>query len=164
MRLAALLDNVRSLTNVGSMVRTADGVGLEHIYIGGFTPTLAHPKLPKTALGAEQHVSWSHHPDSTAVAHDLRAQGCTLWALEGGEASMSLFEPQVLAERPRSGTLVLVVGHEVSGVDRRILDQCDRIVHIPMMGHKGSLNVSVAFGIAAYTIRFGVFLGPSHRP
>ena len=152
MRLSALLDNIRSLRNVGSIFRTADGVGIEHLYLGGITPTPAHPKLAKTALGAEREVPWTHGPDAAALASDLVASGHRLWALEGGE-STSVFaaRPTPEPERP----IVLVLGHEVSGVDPRILGQCERVLHIPMLGIKDSLNVSVAFGVAVYWLRFG---------
>jgi 23S rRNA (guanosine2251-2'-O)-methyltransferase len=159
LRVEALLDNIRSLRNVGSMFRTADGAGVGHLYLGGVTPTPEHPKLAKTALGAERSVPWSRHPDACVVAEQLGAQGRRLWALEGGSHSMSLFDPRVAQavgeRRAASQTVVLVLGHEVSGVDPRIVDRCERVLHLPMMGHKGSLNVSVALGVAAYWLRFG---------
>lgn len=152
-RLQALLDNIRSLRNVGSIFRTADGAGVEHLYLGGITPTPEHPKLAKTALGAELEVPWSHRPDAAALAAELAANGHRLWALEGGGDSRSLFGPgPVDGDDPRP--IVLVLGHEVSGVDPRILRLCERVVHIPMLGIKDSLNVSVAFGIAVYWVRF----------
>ncbi len=160
LRVEALLDNIRSLSNVGSMFRTADGAGLAHLYLGGFTPSPEHPKLTKTALGAERWVPWSRHPDATPVAAELRARGKRLWALEGGPRSISLFDPEVdrAAAELRAGghAVVLVLGHEVSGVDPRILEQCERVVHLPMMGSKDSLNVSVVLGVAAYRLRFGL--------
>lgn len=152
LRLAALLDNIRSLRNVGSIFRTADGAGVEHLYLGGITPTPAHPKLAKTALGAERAIAWTHGPDAAAMASELVASGHRLWALEGGEStSMFASSPSPDTERP----IVLVLGHEVSGVDPRILAQCERVLHIPMLGIKDSLNVSVAFGVASYWLRFG---------
>ncbi|MFV8750811.1 TrmH family RNA methyltransferase [Nannocystaceae bacterium ST9] len=152
-RLDVLLDNVRSLTNVGSMFRTADAVAIGHMHLGGFTPTPKHPKLAKTSLGAEGSVAWTHHVDSSKAAEALVAAGQRLWALEGGPRSEDLFELVDQAGGPDDPTLVLVCGHEVSGVDPRILDRCERVVRIPMAGIKGSLNVSVAFGIAAYLLR-----------
>lgn len=155
----ALLDNVRSLTNVGSMFRSADGAGVAHMHLGGFTPTPAHPKFAKTALGAERSVAWSHHPDPAAQAEALVGAGKRLWALEGGPRSRDLFElvgPGGEAGGPGEPPIVIVVGHEVSGVDPRVLDRCELIARIPMAGIKGSLNVSVAFGLAAYLLRYGV--------
>lgn len=146
------LDNIRSLRNVGSMFRTADGAGVRHLYLGGFTPTPEHPKMAKTSLGAEQAIPWSHHRNGLAQIETLAAAGARLWALEGGPTATAL--PQCLDDldaRP----VVLVVGHEVSGVDPRIVDRCERTVRLPMQGIKGSLNVGVAFGIATYFLRFG---------
>lgn len=154
LRLEVLLDNVRSLSNVGSIFRTADGAGVAHLHLGGITPTPAHPKLAKTSLGAELRVPWTSYPDPCVAAEALLARGCRLWALEGGAASTSLFAPEALAARPQTGTLVLVLGHEVSGIDPRLLRVCERILHLPMEGIKDSLNVSVAFGIAVYTLRY----------
>jgi len=152
---AALLDNVRSLPNVGSMFRTADGAGLTHMHLAGFTPTPAHPKLGKTALGAETTVPWTLHRDGAAAAAWLRDAGHRLWALEGGPRAQDFFEVVPMALSERTGTpIVLVLGHEVSGVEPKILDCCERVLRLPMLGLKGSLNVSVAFGIAAYALRF----------
>lgn len=159
LRLQALLDNVRSLSNVGSMFRTADGAGVEHLYLGGVTPGPEHPKLAKTALGAEDSVPWSRHPDACALAAELRIRGRRLWALEGGPRSVSLFDPRVreavAQARQAEDPVVVVLGHEVSGVDPRIVDQCEHVLHLPMMGLKDSLNVSVTLGVAAYLLRFG---------
>lgn len=156
LRLEVLLDNVRSLTNVGSMFRTADGAGIAHMHLGGFTPTPRHPKLAKTALGAQEVVPWTHHGDAAAAAEALEREGATLWAVEGGPRSVSLFDPET---PPPNGRLILVFGHEVSGVDPRIQDRCARVVHLPMMGIKDSLNVSVSLGIVAYTLRFAPPVG-----
>lgn len=149
----ALLDNVRSLRNVGSMFRTADGAGLRHMHLGGFTPTPAHPQMAKTALGAEATVPWTLHRDGAAAAAWLESAGMRLWALEGGPHSRDFFE--VAASEAAGPPIVLVFGHEVSGVDPRILARCERVLRLPMLGLKGSLNVSVAFGIAVYGLRFG---------
>lgn len=152
LHLEALLDNVRSLRNVGSIFRTADGVGLAALHLCGFTPTPDHPKLAKTALGAEQAVPWSHEADAIKRATGLVAAGVTLWALEGGAASRPLTD--TLGEIDPAAPLCLVLGHEVSGVDPRLEALCERTVHIPMHGTKGSLNVGVAFGVATYMIRY----------
>lgn len=160
LQVEALLDNIRSLSNVGSMFRTADGCGLAHLYLGGITASPAHPKLAKTALGAERWVPWSQHPDAVAAAAELCARGRRLWALEGGPRSTSIFDPAVARAaallRASEQTVVLVLGHEVSGVDPRIVEQCERVIQLPMMGRKDSLNVSVALGVAAYALRFGL--------
>lgn len=151
--LEVLLDNVRSLTNVGSMFRTADAVALAHMHLGGFTPTPKHPKLAKTSLGAEGSVAWTHHADPLLAARALLESGRRLWALEGGPRSEDLYDVLEHAGGPEARPLVLVCGHEVSGVDPRILELCERVIRIPMAGIKGSLNVSVAFGVAVYALR-----------
>jgi tRNA G18 (ribose-2'-O)-methylase SpoU len=122
------------------------------MHLGGVTPTPEHEGIVKTALGAERSVPWTHHPDGAAAAASLRGQGLRLWALEGGPNSISLFDIPI---GPREPPILLVLGHEVAGIDVRILELCDRVLRLPMLGIKGSLNVSVAFGVAAYLLRFG---------
>jgi 23S rRNA (guanosine2251-2'-O)-methyltransferase len=148
----ALLDNVRSTFNVGAMFRTADGAGLRHMHLCGITPTPDNPKITKTALGAEQFVPWSYHPNALDAAQSLKQVGYRLWALEGGEQAQSLFTAS--AELPGK-PILLVVGSEVAGVDPGLLVMCERIVAIPMQGSKRSLNVAIAFGVAAYFLRYG---------
>jgi 23S rRNA (guanosine2251-2'-O)-methyltransferase len=152
-RLGVLLDNVRSLKNVGSIVRTADGVGLELLVCGGITPAPDHPAMAKTSLGAERTIAWRSRPDALAAANELSAEGWRLWAIEAGPRAESLFQPE-LRTALGEGPVMLVLGHEVSGIDPRIVELCERVLSIPMLGVKGSLNVSVALGIAAYALRF----------
>ncbi|MCS6828592.1 MAG: RNA methyltransferase [Caldilinea sp.] len=148
---AAVLDNVRSAFNVGSIFRSADGAGLRHLYLCGVTPTPDHGKVVKTALGAERSVRWSHHRNAVALAHRLRNEGWTLWALETDADAASIFE----VEAPPT-PFALVVGNEVTGVDPDLLALCERCISIPMAGRKRSLNVATAFGVAA--ILFGRLL------
>ena len=149
----ALLDNIRSTFNVGAMFRTADGAGLRRLHLCGICPQPDHPRIIKTALGAEQTVAWSYHRDGLEVALALKAAGMRLWALEGGPQAESLFAAVKTLPGP---PILLVVGNEVSGVDPGILSVCERVVAIPMQGAKDSLNVAIAFGIAAYFLRYGV--------
>lgn len=152
-RVEALLDNIRSIYNVGAMLRTADGAGLGHLYLCGITATPGHPRVAKTALGAEAAVPWSAHPNCLDVAGELKGRGYTLWGLESGPRAEPLF---AAAPAPESPPLVLVVGNELAGIDPALLARCDRVLYIPMAGVKGSLNAAVAFGIAAYFLRFGL--------
>lgn len=148
-RMEALLDNIRSTHNVGAIFRTADGVGVDHLYLCGLTPNPDdNPTITKTALGAELTVPWSHHPNGFHLAHALQDQGYCLIGLErSSEATpLSQFDLSIVADRP----FVLIVGNERAGVDPEILEICDHILALPMRGEKGSLNVSVAFGVAAY--------------
>jgi tRNA G18 (ribose-2'-O)-methylase SpoU len=147
----ALLDNIRSVFNVGNMLRTADGVGIRHMHLCGITPTPNNPKLAKTALGAERSVLWTHHRDGLAAAVSLKKRGLSLWALEGGLRSESLFDARL---EPQGPPIVLVLGSEISGVDPSILEHCEKVLCLPMQGVKDTLNVAVAFGVAAYFLRF----------
>lgn len=143
-----VVDNVRSAFNVGSIFRSADGAGVTHLYLCGFTPTPEHPRVAKTSLGAEALLAWSAHANALAVVKELQAGGATIWALERNERSSSLWDtplPQEIgAERP----LVLVAGSEVTGVDPAIMRIADAVVELPMRGNKQSLNVAVACGVA----------------
>ena len=146
--LAALLDNVRSLYNVGAIFRSADAAGFSHLYLCGVTPTPDNRKLAKTSLGAERSVAWSHHRNAVDLAQALLAGGHAFWGLEEGAPAEDLFAVRSLPPR-----LVLVVGSEVTGVDLDLLRLCSRTVGIPMHGHKRSLNVATAFGVAAVWLR-----------
>lgn len=158
--LAALLDNIRSIHNVGSMFRTADGAGLQHLYVCGITASPMHPKLAKAALGAQETVSWSQHNNGLETAVSLKQQGHQLWALEADTRATSLFTADLhLPDKP----IVLIVGNEKAGIDPAILDECHRIVALPMHGHKHSLNAAVAFGIAAYHLRYAFDIQPVNR-
>src|SRR5450759_738008 len=148
----ALLDNIRSAYNVGAMFRTADGAGLRHMHMAGITPTPDHPKIVKTALGAENTVPWSTHANGLEAALALRGAGYQVWALEGGPCTVSLFEA---AQQMPDAPVLLVVGNEIAGVDPALLDECEQVLSIPMQGEKHSLNVAIAFGIAAYVLRYG---------
>ena len=149
----ALLDNIRSVFNVGNMLRTADGAGIRHMHLCGITPAPNNPKLSKTALGAEREIDWTYYGDGLAAAISLRKKGLRLWALEGGPRAESLFEATGDLTGP---PIVLVVGSEVSGVDPGILEQCERVMCLPMQGVKTTLNVAVAFGIAVYSLRYAL--------
>ncbi|RMG94135.1 MAG: TrmH family RNA methyltransferase [Deltaproteobacteria bacterium] len=147
---AVLLDNVRSLANVGAIFRSADGVGARHVYLAGISPTPEHPRLAKTALGAEATVPWSHDPDPLSAARRAVDDGFDLWILEGdGE---DLFSPAAANRRP----VCLVAGHERAGVDPRMRAHATRVVRIPMCGAKTSLNVATAVTVALYGVRFGL--------
>ncbi|HZW04053.1 MAG TPA: RNA methyltransferase [Anaerolineaceae bacterium] len=157
----ALLDNIRSSYNVGSMFRSADGAGIQRLHLAGTTPTPEHPGVAKTALGAEFAVPWSHSPNGVDAAARLKEKGFQLWALEVGPQSIPLFESLPAAGDP---PIVLVVGNEVSGIDPGILARCDRFLWIPMQGYKRSLNVASAFGIAAYFLTYGDLIQTALAP
>jgi 23S rRNA (guanosine2251-2'-O)-methyltransferase len=147
----ALLDNIRSAYNVGSMFRTADGAGIQHMYLCGITATPNHSRVGKTALGAEQSVPWTQVRNGVDAAVSLRAKGFQLWAIEDSSQALPLFE--TVTDLP-TAPVVIVVGNEITGIDPDILALCERQLWIPMQGRKQSLNVAVAFGIAAYFSRY----------
>ena len=136
--------------NLGSIFRTSDGAGVKHIHVGGITPAPDHPNVQKTALGAEKIVPWTQSWNAYETALELKSRDYTLYALENSQESKSLFEINHFPPTP----VVLIVGNEVNGIDPAILDISNMHINIPMLGMKNSLNVSVAFGIAVYTIMF----------
>jgi len=144
-----LLDNIRSMHNVGSVLRSADAFKVEKVYLCGITPSPPHREIRKTAIGAEESVSWEVHKDALELARELKSQGFTLLALEQTDKSISL--PNFSAELARS-KYVLILGHEVEGVNQALIDLCDAALEIPQFGTKHSLNVSVATGIALYQL------------
>jgi 23S rRNA (guanosine2251-2'-O)-methyltransferase len=148
---AALLDNIRSIHNVGSMFRSADGAGVQHIHLCGISATPAHPKLAKAALGAQASVPWSYALNGVDLAYSLKESGHNLWAIEETNDAEPFFSANGL-DGPAN--VVLVVGNERAGVDPGILALCDRKFALPMAGEKRSLNVAVAFGIVCYHLRF----------
>ncbi|HWR15059.1 MAG TPA: TrmH family RNA methyltransferase [Terriglobales bacterium] len=143
---AVLLDNVRSMYNVGAFFRAADGVNLEKLYLCGIT---AHPPkkaITKTALGAEETVAWEHDWDAVKTAGRLRDSGFELVAVETGSNTIDLFQWE-----PRFPVCVMF-GHEVDGLRPELLEMADTHVRIPMLGQKGSLNVATAGGVVMYEL------------
>lgn len=153
LHLEVLLDNIRSAWNVGSMMRSSDGAGVKQVHLGGVTPGADNPKIAKTSLGAETSVPAAKHSDGLVFCNSWKESGGEVWALEGGERAEALFS---ISRSDLPQKLLLVVGNELTGVDPDILKLCDRVVFLPMEGYKGSLNVAVAFGIAVYTLRYGI--------
>lgn len=145
-KLTLILDDVRSIYNVGSAFRTADAVGVGEIILAGFTPGPdTHPeRIEKTALGAQRSVSWRRVRRAGDAVRKLRARGAMAVALEVGEGAIDYRKLKPM------WPLVVVVGNEVKGVRASMSHNVDSIVRIPMRGTKESLNVSVALGIALY--------------
>ncbi|HYG74515.1 MAG TPA: TrmH family RNA methyltransferase [Planctomycetota bacterium] len=150
-RFSALLEDLRSLWNVGSIFRSADGAGFGALYLCGITGCPPHKSIAKTSLGAEEHVAWSHHSNALDILQDLRAQKVQIIALEKTENSVLLSE--ALTKKLIHPPLCLIVGNEVAGVSAQALSRADLVCHLPMHGVKTSLNAAVAFGIAAYALR-----------
>ncbi len=149
-RFVAVVEDVRSLFNVGAIFRTADGAGMDKIYMCGITGAPPRKEIEKVSLGAENTVNWEWRFGCVSILRDLKERGFQILALEKTENSQALCE--LLAEGKISRPLCLVVGNEVSGVSAEALALSDIVADLPMKGMKESLNVSVAFGIAAYAL------------
>lgn len=145
MPLVVVLDGVRSLYNVGSVFRTADAFRLAGIVLCGITATPPHPEIHKTALGAEDSVSWKYFEDTMQAVEWLRKEGYTLLAIEQCEGSTLL--PEFTIEQSK---YAIILGNEVKGVQQQVVDACDGCLEIPQFGTKHSLNVSVTAGIVIW--------------
>jgi tRNA G18 (ribose-2'-O)-methylase SpoU len=141
-----LVDNVRSLHNVGSIFRTADGAGVSKLYLCGITGTPPRNEIRKAALGAEEHVAWEYHRDPVKLVRRLKAEGVRTVVLEAAPGAARYDEADY------GFPLCLVIGHEFHGVRPELLEAADEVIAIPMAGMKISLNVAVAFGVAIYHI------------
>jgi len=149
LHLEALLDNIRSAWNVGSIFRTADGFGLKHLHLCGITPTPDSEAVRKTSLGAEETVSWTYHKNAVVAAQALKSEGYSLFAMEEDNRSISI---QSAKQKTENEKFVLIAGNEITGVDPDLLSLCDQVFFIPMRGDKRSFNVAVAFAIAVSQI------------
>ncbi len=147
-QIVAILHNVRSRENVGSIFRTADAAGVAKIYLCGITPQPPHDKISKTALGAETTVPWEYHKQTWRLIEQLKKDGYQVVSLEKSKTATDIFK-----FKKRAGLLGLVVGNEVLGLSPEILKRSNRVVSIPMRGQKESLNVAVAFGVAVYEFK-----------
>ena len=145
-KIFALLHNIRSLHNVGSMFRTADGAGVKKLYLCGETGTPPRAEIAKTALGADESIPWEYWMEGVECITKLKKEGVRIVALELTKKSVDY--RRFVAKGP----VCLVVGNEVGGLPHALLALCDDCIQIPMRGIKESLNVSVAFGIAAYRL------------
>ncbi|TSC82906.1 MAG: tRNA/rRNA methyltransferase SpoU [Parcubacteria group bacterium Gr01-1014_19] len=156
--MVAILHSVRSLHNVGSIFRTADAAGIEKLYLCGITPTpfdrfgAVRQQVGKVSLGAEKTVPWEKIASTTRLIDKLKKEGYKIFALEQSTKSIPYNKVGALTRQSR---VALVVGHEVKGLPAAILKKADRILEIPMVGEKESLNVAVAFGIMAFRLIHG---------
>ncbi|MBS12595.1 MAG: RNA methyltransferase [Gemmatimonadetes bacterium] len=141
-----VVENVRSLFNVGAIFRSADGVGASGVLLTGFTGQPPRKEISRVALGADEYVPWAYYPDALSAIGDLREQGVQVLALESSPESIDY------REQAFHFPVAFVVGHEVEGVRPETLEACDSIIHLPMLGQKVSLNVSVAAGIMLYRL------------
>nr|WP_297163596.1 RNA methyltransferase [uncultured Dysgonomonas sp.] len=144
--LVVILDNIRSLNNIGSVFRTSDAFLVESIYLCGITATPPNPEIHKTALGAEYSVEWKYFEDTVNAVENLREKGYTVYAIEQVENSTMLGDLQLDSQKKYA----IVMGNEVKGVQQVVVDACDGCIEIPQYGTKHSLNVSVTTGIVIW--------------
>ena len=146
--LVMVLDNIRSLHNVGSVLRTADAFRIQSVYMCGITATPPSAEIHKTALGAEDSVCWRYYADTLDAVRELQAEGYVVLAVEQVEGSLKLgqfsFDP--------TRKYALVMGNEVKGVRQDVVDQADQALEIPQYGTKHSMNVSVTAGIVMWEV------------
>ena len=149
MPLIVVLDDVRSMYNVGSVFRTSDAFRVEAIYLCGITAQPPHPEIHKTALGAEDTVAWQHFPTALEAVQTLKANGYTIFSIEQCEGSTLL---STLNSKPSTlnSKYALVLGNEVKGVHQEVIDASDGCIEIPQFGTKHSLNVSTTAGIVIW--------------
>jgi tRNA G18 (ribose-2'-O)-methylase SpoU len=145
--IVVILDNIRSLHNVGSFFRTCDAFAIEKLILTGITATPPHKEIRKTALGASESVAWSYEKDCVRVVKDYKSLGYQPWAIEQTKNSIPLHEFNNISQ-----PLILVFGNEVEGVNQEVIDICNGSIEIPQFGTKHSLNVSVSGGIVLWEI------------
>ena len=144
--LIVILDNVRSLNNVGSVFRTSDAFLVKAVYLCGITATPPHPEIHKTALGAEDSIHWYYFEDNNAAVDKLHEEGYIVYAIEQVENSIILSDLQL----NKDCKYAVVLGNEVKGVQQSVVDKCDQSIEIPQFGTKHSLNVSVTAGLVIW--------------
>jgi len=146
-KLILILDNIRSLNNIGSVFRTADAFRIQHIYLCGITAQPPHREIQKTALGSTDSVSWSYAEDTIQVVNDLKVKGVKILSIEQAENSTMLqdfkFDPKK--------TYAMIFGHEVKGVQQEVVNASDEVIEIPQYGTKHSVNISVSVGICCWS-------------
>ena len=146
--LVVVLDQVRSLHNIGAVFRTADAFLVDKIYLCGITATPPHPELHKTALGAEFTVDWKYVDNCVEAVDNLKKEGYTVYSVEQAEGSIMLDELSL----DRTKKYAVVMGNEVKGVQQEVIDHSDGCIEIPQYGTKHSLNVSVTAGIVIWDL------------
>ncbi len=143
-----VMDNIRSLHNIGSLFRTSDAFRLEGIYLCGITATPPHREIHKTALGATESVDWVYREETTDAISELKEKGYMILSVEQTEGAILLDQVQLSGNQKYA----LVFGHEIRGVDQKVVDMSDQCIEIPQYGTKHSLNISVAAGIVIWEL------------
>jgi 23S rRNA (guanosine2251-2'-O)-methyltransferase len=143
-----VLDNVRSQNNIGSVFRTADAFRLEGIFLCGITATPPHREIHKTALGATESVRWEYRKETSEAVRELKKKGYFIISVEQTEEAVPLDQMELLPDL----RYALVLGHEIRGVEQKVVDMSDQCIEIPQFGTKHSLNISVAAGIVIWEV------------
>jgi len=143
-----VLDNVRSQSNVGSIFRTADAFLTQAIYLCGITARPPHREINKTALGATESVEWKYFQHTIDAIGDLKSSGYKLVAIEQAEGSIALNDFRI----EKDARYALIFGHEINGVDQKVLDCCDHCIEIPQFGTKHSFNIAISAGIVLWEL------------
>lgn len=143
-----VLDNIRSLNNIGSVFRTSDAFLIEKIYLCGITAQPPHRDINKTALGATETVAWEHVDDALSIVQQLQNEGIKVYAIEQVEGSIMLNDFKV---NPKE-KLAIIFGNEVDGVQQEVVNRCDGTIEIPQLGTKHSLNISVSAGVVIWDL------------
>lgn len=143
-----ILDNVRSLNNIGSIFRTADAFLIQKIYLCGITATPPHKDIQKTALGATDAVEWEYAESATKLLEELKGEGVKVYSVEHAENVVMLdkFEPQT------NTTYAFIFGNEVKGVQQELVSASDAVLEIPQLGSKHSLNISISVGVVLWDV------------
>ena len=146
--LIVVLDNIRSLNNIGSVFRSGDAFRIEKIYLCGITATPPHRDIHKTAIGATESVDWEHAEDTIEVMAQLKAEGVQCLSVEQTENSIMLDDFQPI----KGQKYAVIMGNEVDGVQQSVIDKSDTVIEIPQIGTKHSLNISVCTGVVLWDL------------
>lgn len=146
--MVVILDNIRSMHNVGSFFRTMDAFGLKKLFLCGITPSPPRPEISKSALGAESFVEWEYIKETSSIINELKNADYTVIGIEQTIASVPLHHFKL----SKPSKLALIFGNEVTGIHQDVLKNCDLCLEIPQFGDKHSFNVSVSFGIVSYAL------------
>lgn len=142
-----ILDNIRSLNNIGSVFRTADAFLIEKIYLCGYTAKPPHKDIRKTALGATESVDWEHIEDIISLINELKKGGVKVYSIEQAENAIMLND-----FKPSNEKIAVVLGNEVEGVQQEVINESDGVIEIPQVGTKHSLNISVSCGVVLWDL------------
>ena len=150
--LVIVLDNVRSMHNIGSVFRTSDAYLVEKVVLCGITAQPPHAEIHKSALGAEFSVDWEYYADTNEAVEALKREGYEVWAIELAENLVMLDQFSTLNSQLSTQKIAVVMGNEVKGVQQSVIDKCKGCIELPQFGTKHSLNVSVTAGIVIWEL------------